>query len=108
VENGWRSVAGVAYYPGMPFADPNNPDRPLTMAELRAMLDRGRAEAEAGQGTDLELLLSKWDAEDAADHPTRRTGKPAAAQSSHRRRWHRSSRSGGTIAASGARKPAPA
>lgn len=70
---------GVAYYPGMPFVDPNNPDRPLTVAEVRAMLDRGRAEAEAGQGTDLELLLAKWDAEDAADHPTRRTGKPSAA-----------------------------
>jgi hypothetical protein len=43
------------------------------------MLDRGRAEAEAGQGTDLELLLAQWDAEDLADHPTRRTGKSSVA-----------------------------
>jgi len=49
------------------------------MAEARAILDRGRAEAEAGLGTDLELLLAKWDAEDAADSATRRPGKSSAA-----------------------------
>jgi hypothetical protein len=70
---------GLAYYADMPFVDPNNPDRPLTVAEIRAMLDRGRAEAEAAQGIDLDLLLAKWDAEDAADHPTRQTGKSSAA-----------------------------
>jgi hypothetical protein len=63
----------------MPLTDPTNPDRPLTMAEARAILDRGRAEAEAGLGTDLELLLAKWDAEDAAESPTRRAGKSSAA-----------------------------
>jgi hypothetical protein len=70
---------GGAYVPAMPLADPNNPDRPLSVADVRAMLDRGRAEAATGQGTDLELLLAQWDAEDAADHPTRRTGKSSAA-----------------------------
>jgi hypothetical protein len=70
---------GGAYYRAMPLADPNNPDRALSVAEVRALLDRGRAEAAAGQGTDLELLLAQWDAEDAADHPTRRTGKSSVA-----------------------------
>ena len=70
---------GGAYDPAIPLADPNNPDRPLSVAEIRALLDRGRAEAEAGQGTDLELLLAQWDAEDAADRPTRRTGKSSVA-----------------------------
>lgn len=70
---------GGAYDPKMPLADPNNPDRPLSVAEVRAMLDRGRAEAEAGQGTDLERLLAQWDVEDSADHPTRRTGNLSVA-----------------------------
>lgn len=63
----------------MPFMDPNNPDRPLTADEIRTMLDRGRAEAEAGQGTDLDLLLMHWEAEDAADLRAQRPDKPSAA-----------------------------
>jgi hypothetical protein len=63
----------------MSFMDPSNPERPLTLAEIRAMLDRGRAEAEAGQGTDVSLLLAQWEAEDAADQRAQRSGKPSAA-----------------------------
>jgi hypothetical protein len=63
----------------MAFMDPNNPDRPLTAGDIRAMLDRGRAEAEAGQGADLDLLLAQWEAEDAADLRARRPDKPSAA-----------------------------
>jgi len=68
-----------AYCLGMPFVDPNNPDHSLTVTEVRAMLDRGRTEAEAGQGTDLDLLLAKWDEEDAAELPAQQTGKSSAA-----------------------------
>ena len=61
----------------MPFMDPTDPERPLTLVEIRAMLDRGRAEA--GQGTDLNLLLAQWEAEDAADQRAQHSGKPSAA-----------------------------
>jgi hypothetical protein len=63
----------------MPLMDPNNPDRPLTEGEIRATLERGRAEAEAGQGADLDILLAQWEAEDAADRRTQRPDKPSAA-----------------------------
>jgi hypothetical protein len=58
---------------------PNNPDRPLTPAEICAILARGRTEAEAGQGTDLEMLLAQWEAEDATGLPTQRPNTPSAA-----------------------------
>ena len=61
----------------MPFMDPTDPERPLTLVEIRAMLDRARMEA--GQGTDLNLLLAQWEAEDAADQRARHSGKPSAA-----------------------------
>jgi hypothetical protein len=67
------------YCPVMPFMDPNKPDQPLTLDEIRAMLDRGRAEAEAGQGADLNVLLAQWEAEDAADLRVQRPDKPSAA-----------------------------
>jgi hypothetical protein len=63
----------------MSFRDPTNPERPLTLVEIRAMLDRGRAEAEAGQGIDLKLLLAQWEAEDAADQQAQHSGRPSAA-----------------------------
>ena len=63
----------------MAFADPKNPDRPLTEAEIPAMLERRRAEAEAGLGTDLDLLLAEWEAENAADRRAMRPDKPSAA-----------------------------
>jgi len=72
-------MANAPKYPAMALVNPTDPDRPLTMAEVRAILDRGRAEAEAGLGTDLELLLAKWDAEDAAAPPARHPGKSSAA-----------------------------
>jgi hypothetical protein len=65
-----------AYCLGMPFVDPDNPDRRLTVTEIRAMLDRGRAEAKAEQGTDLDLLLAKWDEDEL---PAQQTGKSSAA-----------------------------
>jgi len=43
------------------------------------MLDRGRAEAEAGQGIALNLLLAQWEAEDGVDQRARHSGKPSAA-----------------------------
>jgi hypothetical protein len=63
----------------MPFTDPNNPNRPLTLGEIRALLDRGRAEAETGQGADLDGLLAHWEAEDATDLRGQRPDKPSAA-----------------------------
>ena len=75
----WRRPPGMAYNLAMPFLDPDNPERPLTLLEIQAILDRGRAEAEAGHGTDLNLLLAKWKAEDAADQRAQRSGKPSAA-----------------------------
>lgn len=63
----------------MAFVDPNNPDRPLSLAEIRAMIERGRAEAAAGQGTDLDELLAEWEAEDTAALQAQRAGKPSAA-----------------------------
>jgi hypothetical protein len=63
----------------MPFMDPNNPDRPLTLDEIRTMLARGRAEAETGQGANLDGLLAEWEAEDAADLRAQRPDKPSAA-----------------------------
>ena len=59
--------------------DPTDPERPLTLVEIRAMLDRGRPEAEAEQGTALNLLLAQWKAEDGADQRARHSGKPSAA-----------------------------
>jgi hypothetical protein len=51
----------------MPFMDPTDLERPLTLAEIRAVLDRGRVEAETREGTDLNLLLAQWEAEDEVD-----------------------------------------
>jgi len=63
----------------MPFVDPNNPDRPLTLAEIRARIARGEADADDGHVCDLDELLAEWKAEDEADRRGRVRGKPSAA-----------------------------
>jgi hypothetical protein len=63
----------------MPFVDPNNLDRPLTLAEVRASIARGEADADAGRASDLDELLAEWEAEDEADRQARLRGKPSAA-----------------------------
>ena len=74
----WRQAGKTPNHRTMPFMDPTDPERPLTLVEIRAMLDRARREAEAGQGTDLNLLLAQWETEDGADQRARQSGKPSA------------------------------
>ena len=78
----WKPVApaGCRAYPlVMAFADPNNPDRPLGLAEIRARIARGEADADEGRLSDLDELLAEWEAEDEADRQGRVRGKPSAA-----------------------------
>jgi len=63
----------------MPFVDPNNPDQPLTLAEIRARIARGEADASAGRVSDLDELLAEWEAEDEADRQGPVRGRPSAA-----------------------------
>jgi len=63
----------------MPFVDPNNPDQPLTPAEIRARIAWGEADASAGRVSDLDEFLAEWEAEDEADRQGRVRAKPSAA-----------------------------
>ena len=68
-KNPWRQPDVAAYPLVMPFVDPNQPDQPLTPAEIRARIARGEADVGAGRVSDLDELLAEWEAEDGADRP---------------------------------------
>jgi len=63
----------------MALVDPKNPNRPLSLSDIRAMIARGEADVDAGRVSDLDELLAEWDAEDEAERRARVGGKPSAA-----------------------------
>lgn len=77
-----KPLAGAAspvYLPAMALVDPKNPNRPLSLAAIRAMIARGEADVDAGRVSDLDELLAEWEAEDEAERRARVRGKPSAA-----------------------------
>ena len=46
--------------PAMALADPKNPNRPLSLSDIRAMIARGEADGGASRVSDLDELLAEW------------------------------------------------
>jgi len=49
----------------MALVDPKNPNRPLSLVDISAMIARGEADVDAGRVSALDELLAEWEAEDA-------------------------------------------
>ena len=44
----------------MALADPKNPNRPLSLSDIRTMIARGEADGGASRVSDLDELLAEW------------------------------------------------